>query len=97
MNRAKLCAVVVIVLLFGIISSAQEKKAAAIKEAPPSEIGEIRLRTMAPITYVYVETETTFDKIAEGTRTGCPVSRALKAVKITLDATLRNSATSRAA
>src|SRR6266702_531432 len=65
MNKAKLCAVVVIVLLFGIISSAQEKKAAAIKEAPPSEVGEIRLRTMAPITYVYVETETTFDKIAD--------------------------------
>ena len=65
MNKAKLCAVVVIVLLFGIISLAQEKKAAAIKEAPPSEVGEIRLRTMAPITYVYVETETTFDKIAD--------------------------------
>ena len=31
-----------------------------------------------------------FAEIAEGTRTGCPVSRALKAVKITLDATLRD-------
>jgi osmotically inducible protein OsmC len=30
-----------------------------------------------------------FQKIAEGTRLGCPVSRALKAVKITLDATLK--------
>ncbi|MCR4282441.1 MAG: OsmC family peroxiredoxin [Bauldia sp.] len=32
----------------------------------------------------------TFDKVAEGTRLGCPVSRALKGVKITLGATLKN-------
>jgi osmotically inducible protein OsmC len=32
--------------------------------------------------------EATFQNIASGTRDGCPVSRALKAVKITLDATL---------
>ncbi len=31
----------------------------------------------------------TFARIAEGTRVGCPVSRALKAVEITLDATLK--------
>src|SRR5207253_2906278 len=72
MNKAKLCAAVAIVLLFGIISSAQEKKAAAIKEAPPSEVGEIRLRTMAPITYVYVETETTFDKIGDAYQKAIP-------------------------
>ena len=30
-----------------------------------------------------------FARIAEGTRTGCPVSRALGGVKITLDATLK--------
>jgi osmotically inducible protein OsmC len=34
--------------------------------------------------------DATFQKIAEGTRTGCPVSRALSAVKITLDATLQS-------
>ena len=32
--------------------------------------------------------DATFQKIANGTKDGCPVSRALKAVKITLDATL---------
>ena len=32
----------------------------------------------------------TFARIAEGTKAGCPVSRALTAVKITLDATLKN-------
>jgi osmotically inducible protein OsmC len=31
-----------------------------------------------------------FDDIADGTKDGCPVSRALKGVKITLDATLQN-------
>ena len=33
--------------------------------------------------------EATFAKIAEGTKQNCPVSRALAAVKITLDATLK--------
>jgi effector-binding domain-containing protein len=47
-----------------MVAFAQEKKA-AIKEATGGEAGEVRLRTMAPITYVYVETETTFDKIGE--------------------------------
>ncbi len=32
--------------------------------------------------------DATFQKIAEGTRTGCPVSRALGGVNVTLDATL---------
>jgi osmotically inducible protein OsmC len=32
--------------------------------------------------------EATFQEIAEGARTGCPVSRALAAIDITLDATL---------
>ena len=34
--------------------------------------------------------QATFDKIAEGTRQNCPVARALKAVEIRLDATLKN-------
>jgi osmotically inducible protein OsmC len=33
--------------------------------------------------------QATFAKVAEATRLGCPVSRALGAVKITLDATLK--------
>ncbi len=33
--------------------------------------------------------EATFAKIAEGTKQNCPVSRALSAAKITLDATLK--------
>ena len=33
--------------------------------------------------------KSTFARIAEGARVGCPVSRALKTVEITLDATLR--------
>jgi len=65
MSKAKLGAILAILLVFGISSSAQEKKAAAIKEASGGEVGEIRLRTMAPITYVYVETETTFGNIGE--------------------------------
>ena len=65
MSKAKLGALLAILLIFGISTSAQEKKAATIKEASGGEVGEIRLRTMAPITYVYVETETTFDKIAD--------------------------------
>ena len=32
---------------------------------------------------------TTFQGIAEGTRTGCPVSRALGGVAVTVDATLK--------
>lgn len=55
--------VAIVLLGIALTAFAQEKK--AIKEAPASETGEIRLRTMAPITYVYVETETTFDKIGE--------------------------------
>ena len=54
----------VLVLLGSALAAfAEEKK--AIKEAPASEASEVRLRSMAPITYVYVETETTFDKIGE--------------------------------
>jgi effector-binding domain-containing protein len=65
MNRAKLAALGALILgCFVMVSVAQEKKA-AIKEASGGEAGEIRLRTMAPITYVYVETETTFDKIGD--------------------------------
>ena len=33
--------------------------------------------------------EATFQKVASGTKDGCPVSRALASVKITLDATLK--------
>ena len=33
--------------------------------------------------------QATFAKVAEATRLGCPVSRALGLVKITLDATLK--------
>ncbi len=65
MIKAKLGALLAMLLMFAISTSAQEKKAATIKEASGGEVGEIRLRTMAPITYVYVETETTFDKIAD--------------------------------
>jgi effector-binding domain-containing protein len=62
MNRAKLAAIGAILLCSLVI--AEDKK--AIKEAPAGgEMGEIRLRNMAPITYVYVETETTFDKIGD--------------------------------
>ena len=65
MSKAKLGAVVAILFVFGISSWAQEKKAAVIKEASGGEVGEIRLRTMAPMTYVYVETETTLGNIGE--------------------------------
>jgi effector-binding domain-containing protein len=65
MSKAKWCAVLAILFMFGIRATAQEKKTAAIKEASGGEVGEIRLRTMAPMTYVYVETETTFGNIAE--------------------------------
>jgi len=61
MKRAQWVAMILVGI--ALTAFAQEKK--AIKEAPASETGEIRLRTMAPITYVYVETETGFDKIAE--------------------------------
>ncbi len=65
MSKAKLGAVVAILFACAIGSSAQEKKPAAIKEASGGDVGEIRLRTMAPMTYVYVETETTFGKIGD--------------------------------
>ena len=62
MKRAKLALMGTILLCSLVIA---EDKKAAIKEAPSSEATEIRLRSMAPITYVYVETETTFEKIGE--------------------------------
>jgi len=68
MKRAKLVAMGAMLFVcvgLVVVASAQEKKAAAIKEASGGDVGEFRLRTMAPITYVYVETETTFDKIGE--------------------------------
>ena len=64
MKRAKLAAMGAM-LLFCVVAIGQEKKAGEIKEAVGGEVGEIRLRTMAPITYVYIETETTFGKIAD--------------------------------
>jgi len=67
MKRAKFVAAAAVFISVGVVmvSFAQEKKAAAIKEASGGEVGEIRLRTMAPITYVYVETETTFGNIGD--------------------------------
>jgi len=50
-----------VLLVCGIAALAEDKK---IPEAKP-EVGEVRLRTMAPLTYVYVETETTFDKLGD--------------------------------
>jgi effector-binding domain-containing protein len=47
------------------VSLAEEKKTAAAAEAKGPDVGEVRIRTMAPVTYVYVETETTFDKLGE--------------------------------
>ena len=52
----------VALLVCGISAVAEDKK---IPEANGGEVGEVRLRTMAPITYAYVETETTFDKLGE--------------------------------
>ena len=57
-----------------------------------------RVEGKARITNIHLETEATvpgisneeFQKIAEGTRTGCPVSAALAAVEITLSAKLVN-------
>src|ERR1041385_8319228 len=67
MKRAKVVGVAAVFLSIGLVmvAFAQEKKAAAIKEASGGEVGEMRLRTMAPITYVYVETETTFANIGD--------------------------------
>ena len=62
MKRAQWVAMVL--LGIALAAFAQEKKD-AIKEAAPTEVGEVRLRTMAPITFVYVETETTFEKIGD--------------------------------
>ena len=51
MNRVKMATMGAMVLVCAVMASfAQEKKAAALKEAASSEIGEMRLRTMAPIT-----------------------------------------------
>ena len=66
MKRANLAAVAASILVcLSLVSLAQDKKAGSIKEASGGEMGELRLRTMAPITYVYVETETTFDKLGD--------------------------------
>lgn len=51
------------------------------------EITQIDLTTAAKVPGI---DKAAFDKIAEGTRINCPVSKALKAVKITLDATLES-------
>jgi effector-binding domain-containing protein len=74
MKRAKFVAVAAVFISVGLVmvSFAQDKKAAAIKEASGGEVGEIRLRTMAPITYVYVETETTFANIGDAINEAMP-------------------------
>jgi effector-binding domain-containing protein len=75
MNRGKLGAMGVSLLVYvgiAMVAFAQEKKPAAIKEASGGEVGEIRLRTLAPLTYVYVETETTFDKIGDAIQEAMP-------------------------
>jgi osmotically inducible protein OsmC len=52
------------------------------------EITEIELISHADVPGI---DQATFDKVAEGARIGCPVSKALKAVnKVTLKATLKN-------
>src|SRR3954471_5340556 len=70
MNRAKFGAMGAM-LLFCVVAIAQEK-AGEIKEASGGEGGEIRLRTLAPITCVYVESETTFDKLGEAIQEEMP-------------------------
>src|SRR6266513_813545 len=63
MRRTRMGVMIGVALLVCAISGAAEDK--KIPEARGGEVGEVRLRTMAPITYVYVETETTFDKLAD--------------------------------
>src|SRR5215217_3056455 len=41
----------------------REAKPAAAAEARGPEVGEVRIRTLAPRTYAYVETETTFTEL----------------------------------
>src|SRR5678815_2419598 len=55
-----------------VVACAQEKKAPAIKEAAGGDVGELRLRNMAPITYVYVEMESSFDKIGQSIQEAMP-------------------------
>lgn len=55
------------------------------KEGGGFEISQIDLTTGAKVGGIDAER---FAEIAEGTKTGCPVSGALKSVYITLDATL---------
>jgi effector-binding domain-containing protein len=55
-----------------MVAFAQEKKAPAIKEAAGGDVGELRLRNMAPITYVYVEMESSFDKIGQSIQEAMP-------------------------
>ena len=46
--------------------------AAAAAEAKEPEVGEVRLRTLAPVTYCYVEVETTFNKLGESIGVAIP-------------------------
>jgi osmotically inducible protein OsmC len=68
-----------------------ETKAAATidKVSEGFKITSMRLTTRATVPNV---DRATFDRIAQATKTGCPVSQALAGVKIELDAQLEGAA-----
>ena len=49
----------------GGADDAREAKAPAAAEAKGPDVGEVRIRTLAPVSYAYVATETTFDKLGD--------------------------------
>jgi len=57
----------------------REAKPAAAAEARGPEVGEVRIRTLAPRTYAYVETETTFTEL--GNAIGDAMGKVQKAVE----------------
>jgi len=71
-SHATILAVVALgVLCSTAIRAAPEKpdRGAAAPPAPPTEasplVGELRVRTMAPVTFAYIEVETTFDRLGD--------------------------------